>query len=139
MPIIDPDRLARLPIAFMNDDHGEEARRVNAVGETLDALDAGRGDRAAVVAALEALYAHTQAHFSREEEAMVASSFPATSFHRADHERTLSEIGEAERQFKEGGEAEELRTFVQTLPGWLSRHIDTMDSVTARYLAEWGG
>jgi hemerythrin len=139
MPLVDPERLPHLPVPFMNEDHAEEARRVNAVADALDAFDAGRSDRTAVIAAIEALYGQTRAHFSREEAAMVDSSFPASSFHQAEHERTLSELGEAERAFKEGGEADELRAFVQTLPGWLSRHIETMDTVTARYLAEWGG
>jgi hemerythrin len=139
MALIDPLQLPRLPLAFMNEDHQEEARRVNAVADAVDALEAGQVDRAKVVAALEDLYAQTRAHFAREESAMVAASFPAQSFHQAEHIRTLSEVGEAQRKFAEGGTPAELRAFVRTLPAWLARHIETMDTVTARYLEEWGG
>jgi hemerythrin len=70
---------------------------------------------------------------------MQNASFPAFSFHQAEHVRTLSELGEAERSFREGGEPEELRAFVRTLPAWLSRHIESMDTASARYISEWGG
>jgi hemerythrin len=138
MPLIDPEHLPQLPVAFMNADHAEEARRVNAVAERLDALEAGQAERAQVVAALDELYTATRGHFSREERAMVDASFPAYAFHQAEHVRVLSELGEAQRRFREGGSAAELRTFVQSLPNWLARHIETMDTVTARYVAEWG-
>jgi hemerythrin len=139
MPLVDPARLPRLPVPFMNEEHAEEARRVNLVGEALDAFDAGRAEQAAVVAAMDELYAQARAHFAHEETAMRDSSFPAFAFHQAEHERTLSELGVAQRKFREDGDADELRAFVQTLPAWLTRHIETMDTVSARYLAEWGG
>lgn len=138
MPIIDPQQLPRLPVAFMNDDHVEEARRVNAVADALDALDGGRGDRAEVLAAMEALYGQTRAHFSREEAAMMDASFPGYTFHQVEHVRTLSDLGDAERRFREGGGLDELRAFVRTLPAWLDGHIQSMDTATARYMAEWG-
>jgi hemerythrin len=140
MPLlVDPQKLPRLPVPFMNEDHAEEARCVNAVSDALAALDAERGDRAAVLAALEALYAQSQAHFAREETAMQNASFPGYSSHQAEHVRILSELGEAERNFREGGEPEELRAFVRTLPAWLSGHIESMDTASARYISEWGG
>jgi hemerythrin len=138
MPLVDPAALPHLPIAFMNDDHAEEARRVNASIDAVEAWRAGRADAALVVAALDALYVQTRAHFGREEAAMESASFPALGVHRAEHERILGELGEAERRFREEGEEEPLRAFLAALPPWLDQHIRTMDTAAARYLAEWG-
>ncbi len=137
--LIDPGQLPRLAVPFMNDDHAEEARLLNAAGETVERFKAGAAGRADVTAALEALYLHTRAHFAREETAMMEASFPAYSYHQAEHVRTLGELGEAERRFRETGGADDLAAYLATVPGWLSQHIETMDAVTARYVAEWGG
>jgi hemerythrin len=137
--LIDPDQVPRLAVPFMNEDHIQEARLVNAVSDALDAHRAGRGGVDSVRAALESLYVHTREHFSREEAAMQDASFPALSFHQAEHVRILGELGEAQRHFAEGGSAEQLQDYLATLPAWLGQHITSMDTVTARYVAEWGG
>ena len=91
--LIDPERLPRLPVAFMNQDHADEARLLNAAGGAVEAYRAGGAAKDQVKAALEALYVHTRAHFAREESAMVDASFPAYSFHQAEHVRILGELG----------------------------------------------
>jgi hemerythrin len=137
--LIDPDQLPRLAVPFMNEDHAEEARLLNVAGERLAQFQAGAAGKPEVTAAMEALYLHTRAHFSREEAAMMEASFPAYAFHQAEHVRTLGELGEAERKFREAGDAAALAAYLATVPGWLAQHIETMDTVTARYVAEWGG
>ncbi len=137
--LIDPAQLPHLAVPFMNEDHAEEARLVNAVGDEVESFRAGRSSRAQVTAAMEALYLHTRAHFSREEAAMAEASFPAQSFHQAEHVRLLGEMGEAERKFREAGGADELAAYVTAIPALLAQHIETMDTVTARYVAEWRG
>jgi hemerythrin len=137
--LIDPDQLPRLAVPFMNEDHAQEARLLNAAADTLEQFQAGKASQAAVTAALDALYLHTRAHFAREETAMNEASFPAYSFHQAEHVRTLGELGEAERKFRESGAAAALAAYLATVAIWLAQHIETMDTVTARYVAEWGG
>jgi hemerythrin len=137
--IIDPEQLPRLAVPFMNEDHAEEARLINVAAEAVEQFQAGKATKADVTATLESLYLHTRAHFSREEAAMADASFPAHAFHQAEHVRTLGELGEAERRFREQGAADELVAYLATLPGWFAQHIETMDAVTARYIAEWGG
>ncbi len=137
--LIDPQQLPRLAVPFMNEDHAEEARLLNVASETLDQFRSGAAGKPAVTAALEALYLHTRAHFAREEAAMMEASFPAYSFHQAEHVRTLGELGEAERKFRETGAADPLAAYLATVPAWLAQHVETMDTVTARYVAEWGG
>jgi hemerythrin len=137
--LIDPDQLPRLAVPFMNEDHAEEARLLNAAADQAEAFGAGRSSADQVAAALESLYQHTRMHFTREETAMVEASFPAYSFHQAEHVRILGELGEAERRFREAKEAAPLLSYLGSLPPWLGKHIQSMDAVTARYVAEWGG
>jgi hemerythrin len=137
--LVDPAQLPRLTVRFMNEDHAEEARLLNAAGDAVDAHRAGKTGPEAVTAALEALYVHTRAHFSREEKAMLDASFPAYSFHQAEHVRILGELDEAERGFRETKDGAALAQYLGTLPEILGQHIQSMDGVTARYVSEWGG
>jgi hemerythrin len=137
--LIDPAQLPHLAVAFMNADHAEEARLINCAAEAVEAFRAGRVGRDQVKAAFEALYSHTRAHFAREETAMTEASFPAYSFHQAEHVRILGELGEAERRFQESGEGAPLAAYLASFPEWFVQHIASMDTVTARYVSEWGG
>ena len=137
--LIDPERLPRLAVPFMNEDHLQEARLINAAADRLEELRAAKVGVAQVNAALDALYAHTREHFAREESAMMDASFPAYAFHQAEHVRILGELGEAQRRFQESGKVDALARYLATFPNWFEQHIASMDSVTARYVAEWGG
>lgn len=136
--LIDPERLPRLAVPFINQDHAQEARLINAAAERLDELRAGKAGRDQVNAALDALYVHTREHFGREESAMTEASFPAYSMHQAEHVRILGELGEAQRRFQESGNGDELTAYLASFPTWFEQHIVSMDAVTARYVAEWG-
>jgi len=137
--LIDLERLPRVAVPFINDDHLQEARLINAAADRLEELRAGKVGAAQVNAALDALYAHSREHFAREETAMMEASFPAYSFHQAEHVRILGELGEAQRRFQESGKGEELAAYLASFPSWFGQHITSMDAVTARYVAEWGG
>ncbi len=137
--LLDPAGLKRLPVSFMNADHADAARLLNAAAELVEAFRAGTAGAEQVAAAVAALYLHTRAHFAGEEAAMTESSFPAHTLHRAEHVRVLEELGQAERTFREGGDAEALAAYLAAFPAWLDEHIRTMDAAAARYVAEWGG
>lgn len=137
--LIDPDQIPRLAVPFMNEDHAEEARLINAAADRVGEFGAGKATPEQAAGAMEALYAQTRAHFAREEAAMVEASFPAYSFHQAEHVRILGELGEAERRFRETRDGATLLAYLATLPPWLGQHIQSMDAVTARYVSEWGG
>jgi hemerythrin len=137
--LVDPERLPRMAVPFMNEDHAEEARLINAAADRLEELRTGKAGTDQVNAAIDALYAHSRDHFAREESAMVDASFPAYSFHQAEHVRILGELGEAQRRFQESGKGEELAAYLAGFPSWFEQHIASMDAVTARYVAEWGG
>ena len=139
MALLDIDALPQVAVGFMNEDHREEARLLNAVTSALGALKAGKGSRAEVARAWRALDAHTREHFAREERAMAQTGFPPYDVHRGEHELVLSAMDAELRAFEDGGDVARLARYVErSMPDWLRRHIETMDSVTARFLAARG-
>ncbi len=136
MPLVDLDAIPQVPLDFVNADHREEGRLLNGVAEALDALDAGPGHAAAVAASLAALRDHTAAHFGREDDAMRRTGFPAFPIHHAEHVRMLAELDDEIRRFAETGDGTRLRAWVLgDVPQWFVNHIETMDLVTARFVA----
>jgi len=139
MAQLDIDALPQVAVGFMNEDHREEARLLNAVTAALTALRDGRGGRAEVTRAWRALEQHTRAHFAREERAMAQTDFPPFEVHRAEHELVLSAMEAELSAFEEVGEVARLARYVEiAMPAWFLRHIETMDFVTARFLAARG-
>src|SRR5512138_951317 len=135
MAEIDLQRLPQLPIAFMNADHAQEVRLVNAVEAALDAHRRGEGTLAAVIETLSLLAVHTREHFLREETAMREAGFPAYPVHKAEHDRVLEEMDAEARAFRERGDGARLsRYLAEVLPAWFTGHVRTMDTVTAAFL-----
>ncbi len=136
MPLVDLDAIPQVPLEFINADHREEGRLLNALADALDALDAGRGNAAEVGARLAALRDHTAAHFGREDDAMRRTGFPAFPIHHAEHVRVLAELDDETRRYAETGDAARLRAWtLGDVPQWVANHIETMDLVTARFVA----
>lgn len=135
MPLVDLPAIPQVPLAFMNDDHAEEARRLNALADAIVALREGTGSKAEVLARWQALERHTREHFERENEAMRKAAFHAYPVHAGEHERVLAEMASEAAAFAEDGDAERLWIYVsQAVPAWFVRHIQTMDHVTARFV-----
>jgi hemerythrin len=136
MALVDLDAIPQVPLDFVNADHREEGRLLNAVADAVDALEAGRGDAAAVLAGLAVLRDHTAAHFGREDDAMRRTGFPAFPVHHAEHVRVLAGLDDEIRRFAATGDAARLRAWVLgDVPEWFRNHIETMDLVTALFVA----
>jgi hemerythrin len=136
LPLIDLAAIPQVPVPFMNEDHAEEARLVNALADALAAVRAGQGSKADVLDRWRALERHTREHFERENEAMRRAAFHAYPVHAGEHERVLAEMAAEAGAFAEGGDAERLWIYVtHAVPAWFVRHIQTMDQVTARFVA----
>ena len=136
MARLEPADLPDLPIPFMNADHLREAALVNDLEEALAAHARGAGDVARVLERLSLLAVHTREHFLREESMMRESRFPAYAAHQAEHDRVLAEMDREARAFRAGGDGARLsRYVVSTLPEWFRGHVQTMDVVTARFVA----
>jgi len=138
LPLIDLASIPNLPLSAVNADHADEARLLNEAADAVDRYQAGTAGREAVIAALDALYAHTREHFGREEALMQSSSFPEASLHAAEHVRVLVELDAAERAFKDTGDATPLVKYLRDTAGWFEEHLLSMDLATARFAKEWG-
>jgi hemerythrin len=136
MDLVDLSSIPQVQLGFMNEDHREEARLLNALAGALSALRSGAGTRDGVLAAWVPLERHTREHFAREDAAMREAGFPAYPVHHGEHERVLAEMSEEARAFADGGDAGRLWTYVsEAVPAWFVRHIQTMDDVTARFVS----
>lgn len=123
----------RLPVAFMNDDHDHAAEQIETM---LAALSGYPVERQPLVAACRDFLEHNRAHFAREEAAMQASGFPPYPVHRAEHERALAWLEQLVAGLEAGLDPEAARTAVtRDIPAWLVQHIETMDRVTATWIA----
>lgn len=140
MPLIDLESIAQVPLAFMNADHRGEANLLNELADAVEGLGGEGGARPEVLRRFDALLAHTDEHFERENQAMVRAGFPALEIHKAEHDRVLAELREVRDAFAQGGPLEPLRRYlVETVPPWFVSHIETMDTVTSAFIRARGG
>jgi len=140
MPLVDLDAIPQVALDFINSDHREEARLLNDLAEAVTALRERRAGPEPAVAAFQVLFDHTQAHFGREEQAMLQAGFPPYPMHRGEHERVLAELAAEGRTFGETGDAERLWRYVsRTVPTWFVHHIETMDRITAQFVSQQAG
>jgi hemerythrin len=140
MPLVDLDAIPQVPLDFINQDHREEARLLNDLAEALEAHRSGRTGPEPVLSCFARLLRHTEEHFGREDQAMQRSGFPPYPVHHGEHVRVLEELAGEGRAFAEGGDAARLQAYVtQAVPAWFVNHIQTMDLMTARYVAARGG
>jgi hemerythrin len=135
MSIVDLETIPQVTLPFMNDDHGEEARLLDELGEAVNGHGKGKVPVETVLQRYEALLAHTQEHFGREEEAMRQASFPPYPVHKGEHDRVIEEMEAEEVHFRETGDTARLWGYVSAaVPAWFVGHIQSMDAVTAGFL-----
>lgn len=125
--------LPKLPVAFMNDDH---AHAESLWHEMRDALAAEPVDMERFARACRAFLEHNRAHFAREEEAMQRYAFPPYPVHKAEHDRVLVQLEDLLVAAEASQGVQSMRRAVeQDIPAWLQQHVQSMDLVTARWIA----
>ncbi|UFH60325.1 bacteriohemerythrin [Sulfurovum mangrovi] len=135
--LLDIDTLPLVDMAFMNEVHQEDVHLINRLFETLLAYESEPTEKnaLAVDSSLEKWYTHTVSHFEGEEVKMRESGFPPYAMHKGEHDRVLGEISSLMEQWKGTREPKPLKIYlIEVLPHWLVTHIETMDTVTARFL-----
>ena len=136
MPLVALDKIPQVAVAFINDDHREEAQRLNDLADAVRGHQGGKVAVETVLHRLEALHEHTQEHFAREEEAMKKARFPPFPVHKAEHDRVLEEMESEETHFRETGDTARLWRYVaDVVPSWFVSHIQSMDQVTAAFVS----
>lgn len=88
-----------------------------------------------VVDALDHLLAHCETHFTFENAQMKASNFPPIGCHLGEHEM-VTETVRAVRARAAAGHPEIAQTLGPALTEWFENHVQSMDAVLARYLAQ---
>lgn len=121
------EKTQRLSVAYAPID-GDHEEFIN----LLNALDVA--DNAAFPALFQQLYAHTEAHFDRENQLMAQSGYLGVAEHEGEHRRLLGEF----KQFKSRVDKGLIvfgRSFVrERLPQWLALHVTMMDSALVAHL-----
>jgi hemerythrin len=128
-----PIDVPHLPIDFMNDDHLHAAVQLDAMQTALTSYTENPW---LLAQACREFLDHNRAHFAREEAAMKAAGFPPYPVHKHEHDQVLAWLENLTSALAEGIEPETARqTIKEEIPAWFLRHIQTMDSVTANWLA----
>ena len=134
MPLVEIDDIPQVAMPFQNHDHAEEAELLNRAVDVLSAHRDGRASALDVLGPVEALLAHTRAHFAREDAIMVESGFPPYPVHQGEHARVLAGMEAEVEAFRARGDAGRLWAYLtQAVPEWFVQHIQTMDAITAQF------
>ena len=108
----------------MDQTHREFVALVDAV---LTAPDAEMLER------MDALAAHTEAHFAQELAWMEQTDFPPIGCHTHEHDQVLSIMHEA-RNYVAEGNTRVGRVLAEELARWFEGHVQTMDGMLAQWL-----
>lgn len=108
----------------IDETHREFVDMVNAVGTASDD---------AMLAAVDALIAHTEEHFGQEQRWMAATDFPPTHCHLDEHAGVLEAMRET-RNYVAEGKYNVGRVLANELGTWFRSHAATMDTMLAQWL-----
>lgn len=132
---LNPSDIPEVAMQFMHDVHLDEVDMLNELYGLIEEVEQGN-DVPGLTEMVDALLAHTRAHFAGENEKMRKHQFPPYPIHKQEHDRLLQEFTVVVDQWKQSGELVPLADYLRiTLPAWMMNHISTMDDVTANFLA----
>jgi hemerythrin len=120
---------------FMNHDHADFI----ALRETIiDGLE--RTPTAELIdPLLDELLSHTVRHFADEEQLMQDAQFPPYPIHQREHERVIVDMRDHVAAWRRERDANALRVWLDEAVGeWFAHHVQTMDQMTAAFVAHQG-
>mgnify|MGYP000164863229 CR=1 FL=1 len=124
------EELPLVELSSMNDTHLEDILIINNVSKAIEAKDSQK-----VSTLMRELVEHTEVHFSGEETMMLEKSFPPYLMHKSEHDRALNELRFQETLWNDKNDYVKLKEYLDvTLKDWIINHIQTMDTVTAKFL-----
>lgn len=129
LPLVDMDN--------MNDVHFEDVDIINELYELIVQYEANESDELfeKINKQYELWFEHTVQHFKNEEEMMLEKGFFAYEMHKYEHSRALEIMENVYEYWKNGKDINALKKYIQVdLIEWLVNHIQTMDTVTAKFL-----
>ncbi len=129
-------KVPELEQGFMNDDHHEAARLLEAVGRARE-----EGDDNAVREAFAAFVEFNREHFAREDELMERVGFPQKDYHRQEHAAHLARWEALLAGLEDGSlqGADLVSALDDEIIPWYQRHFTTMDALLARFAERAAG
>lgn len=92
----------------------------------------------ALLPAWDALIEHTDDHFRREDDWMLATGFAPANCHSTQHKVVLQVLREGARKGRDEGDLAVIRQMAHELTLWFPHHAQTMDAGLALHLKSVG-
>jgi hemerythrin len=125
LPLVDMD--------FMNNTHKEELVLINTIVQNINDYENIKNTNL-INKNYQAWKEHTIKHFEAEEIMMLEKKFPPYLMHKGIHDIELKKIDFIFNEWKDTNDINILKNYFENeLPKWLINHIETMDTITARF------
>ncbi|WP_026802782.1 hemerythrin family protein [Aliarcobacter lanthieri] len=134
--LLNKDNLPLVDMDFMNETHFEDVDLLNELFAKIEEFENDSSDKNFEILKLKykEWVNHTVNHFATEEEEMQKKGFFAYPFHKGEHDNNLAEIRAVWDSFEHSKNIEELKNYIEfDVINWLINHIQSMDTVTARF------
>lgn len=134
--LIDKNSLPLVSQEFMNDVHYEDVDIINSLHELILKYEKEPiSENAELINnKYQEWTQHTINHFKGEEDKMLELRFPPYPMHKGEHENALAQMDYVYNQWNGSKDINILKDYIcNTLPQWLTHHIQTMDTVTAMF------
>ena len=97
-----------------------------------------RADDVQLLAAWQALVAHTDHHFAQEDAWMASTRFASGNCHSMQHRVVLQVMREGAARAQQQGDLQVLRVMARELALWFPQHAQSMDAALALHLRRVG-
>jgi hemerythrin len=134
--LIDKSDLPLVDMEFMNDVHLEDIDIINDIFGLIIAYDRepNENNKIKLNQKYQEWIEHTKEHFNGEEVLMIEKGFPPYPMHKGEHDNALRGMQDIFDEWNATQDISLLKIyFIEQLPAWLINHINTMDTVTARF------
>ncbi|MGB5648476.1 MAG: bacteriohemerythrin [Sedimenticolaceae bacterium] len=134
MELIRLEDSMRLNIPEIDSQHETLIGLINALHQSM----LQQADRAALGGLLAQLLAHTQSHFSYEEQLMSQHGYPAYEVHKSEHARLIQHLLDLIGRFQNGDLLMSFAVVIE-LKGWATIHIEKSDKLLGAFLKDQPG
>ncbi len=134
--LIEKERIPLVAMEFMNDTHKEDVDIINELFAQVLAYEEKqtKENKDKIDELYSKWFQHTVEHFRAEEVMMQEKKFPPYPMHKGEHDNALRIMDEVFRNWQEKNNINVLKIYLnEELVPWLINHINTMDTVTARF------
>ena len=127
------EQLPQVALNKMNEIHSQEAEIINELYQAINEGDVEKVDKL-----LKEFIKDVQEHFAYEQAQMEKYNFFAYPIHISEHDMILQQLSRLEQEWEKNRDINLIKSYLEGefLP-WIINHINTMDAVTAGYLAQF--